>query len=189
MGDLAKGHSWATGDLITAANFNSTVDDGTVTTNLVTSRGELINPVDFDTANDQLLIHDASAAAFKRCKLANLPGITTANPPFGSALTGTTPTYTCVATKAVQQAIIQLPNSPSNATLTINNVADGMQGLFIVIQDPTGGRVLTLPSGSLIPGSGSIGTGPADLITTASRSTVCTWVYAGTNYWWAFAKY
>jgi hypothetical protein len=187
MGDLAKGHSWGTNELITAANFNSTVDDGTVKPNFITDRAELVNLGDFDTAADQLLIHDASAVALKRCKLANLPGITTANPPFGSALTGSTPSYTCVATKAVQQAIIQLP--AGNATLTIASVANGMQGLFIVIQDGTGGRTLTLPSGSLIPGSGTPGTGPADLITTASRKTVCTWAYDGTNYFWAFCKY
>jgi hypothetical protein len=186
MGDLAKGHSWATGDLITAANFNSTVDDGTVSTNLVTSRAELINPGDFDVTADQLLIHDASAAAFKRCKLQNLPGITTANPTF-VAINGATPQITCVATKAVQQHIFTF--TAGNAVLTITSPVDGMQGLLIVVQDVTGGRTLTLPSGSLIPGSGTPGTGPADLITTASRTTVCCWVYTASLYWWTFAKY
>ena len=58
-----------------------------------------------------------------------------------------------------------------------------MSGLLIVKQDATGNRTLTLPSGSIILGGGSL-----TLSTAANAVDILTFVYDGTNYYWSLGK-
>jgi hypothetical protein len=69
-----------------------------------------------------------------------------------------------------------------NRTLSITGAVAGCSGTLVVIQDGTGSRTLTLPSGSL-----GIGGAPV-LSTTASAKDVLAWVYDGTNYFWTIGK-
>lgn len=70
-----------------------------------------------------------------------------------------------------------------NRALSITNASSGMSGLLIVKQDATGNRTLTLPSGSIILGGGSL-----TLSTAANAVDILTFVYDGTNYYWSLGK-
>jgi hypothetical protein len=182
MADLTKGHTWATSDLITATGFNDTVDLGQINTAFLTAKTER-TPI----SGDFYIYYDTTNAAWKKVQVQNTYGISTASPAYTNL--GDVPgafSQTCNSSLASQNAYCRLTG---NATLTLSGSADGMQGILIVKQDGTGGRTLTLPSGSFIPGSGTSGTGPADLITTLNRETVCIWTMKGANYYWTFVKY
>lgn len=73
-----------------------------------------------------------------------------------------------------------------NRTLAISNATDGDYGTLLVIQDGTGGRTLTLPSGSRVVGAGA--TTAITLSTAASARDILTWWYDGTNYYWNIGK-
>lgn len=68
-----------------------------------------------------------------------------------------------------------------NRTLAITNVPTKSFGVLRVTQDATGSRLLTLPTGSLIPTGFS-------LSTTASTSDVLGFYYDGTSYYWSMDK-
>lgn len=70
-----------------------------------------------------------------------------------------------------------------NRALSITNASSGMSGLLIVKQDATGNRTLTLPSGSIILGGGTL-----TLSTAANAVDILTFVYDGTNYYWSLGK-
>ncbi len=74
----------------------------------------------------------------------------------------------------------------SNGTITISNVTAGMYGLIRVTQDGTGGRTLTLPSGSRVINSG--GSATVVLTQTANAVDILTFFYDGTNYWWTIGN-
>lgn len=72
-----------------------------------------------------------------------------------------------------------------NRALSITNVTAGTYGKITVIQDATGGRALTLPSGSVVVdgGIGSITLSPG-----AGAIDILTFFYDGTNFEWNYAK-
>lgn len=73
----------------------------------------------------------------------------------------------------------------TNATLSISNVSQGMYGLIRITQDATGGRTITLPSGSRVINGGS---GAVTLTQTANAVDILTFFYDGTNYWWTIGN-
>lgn len=68
-----------------------------------------------------------------------------------------------------------------NVSLSITNAVAGMYGLIRVTQDATGGRTLTLPSGSKVINGGG---GVVTLTTTGGATDVLSYFYDGTNYYW-----
>lgn len=67
-----------------------------------------------------------------------------------------------------------------NRILSITNAANGMSGCVIVKQDGTGGRTLTLPSGSKLLGATTL-----TLTSAANSIDILTFTYDGTNYFWS----
>ena len=68
-----------------------------------------------------------------------------------------------------------------NRTLSITGAVDGASGTLIVTQDATGGRTLTLPSGTVLGTVTSIGT-------TASKKTAVAWLYDGAVFYFWFGR-
>lgn len=68
-----------------------------------------------------------------------------------------------------------------NSTLSITNATAGMYGLLKVVQDGTGSRTLTLPSGSKVINGGG---GVVTLTSAASSIDVLSYFYDGTTYYW-----
>jgi hypothetical protein len=73
----------------------------------------------------------------------------------------------------------------TNASLSITNVSAGMYGLIRVSQDGTGGRSITLPSGSRVINGGG---GTVSLTQTANAVDILTFYYDGSNYWWTIGN-
>jgi len=74
-----------------------------------------------------------------------------------------------------------------NRTLAITNNTNGYDIVIEVIQDGTGNRTLTLPSGSLVPlGFGSTTT--INLSTVGGAKDIIYGKYDGTNYFWTIVK-
>lgn len=72
-----------------------------------------------------------------------------------------------------------------NRTLAFSGIVAGMTGTLKVVQDGTGSRTLTLPSGSKVIGGGA---GAVTLTTTAAAIDILAFVYDGTNYFWTIGK-
>jgi hypothetical protein len=72
-----------------------------------------------------------------------------------------------------------------NRTLSITNAQAGQYGTLRVVQDATGGRTLTLPSGSKVINGGA---GAITLTTTGGASDILCFYYNGTNYFWTIGK-
>lgn len=69
-----------------------------------------------------------------------------------------------------------------NRILTLTNLVAGASGTLIIKQDATGGRTLTLPSGSTVV-SGAFSLSPS-----ANAVDVAAFVYDGTTLWWTYGK-
>ena len=74
-----------------------------------------------------------------------------------------------------------------NRTLSVTNAVDGDMGKLLVIQDATGSRTLTLPSGSYVPGQGATTT--CWLKPVANSRTLLSFWFDGTNYYWTIVTY
>lgn len=72
-----------------------------------------------------------------------------------------------------------------NRTLRIDQLIPGDYGTLEVIQDGTGNRTLTLPTGSKV---GSGGAGAVTLTTTASAIDILSFYYNGTTLYWNITK-
>ena len=70
-----------------------------------------------------------------------------------------------------------------NRTLLISNMANGMSGCLVVIQDGTGGRTLALPANSKTLGGVAL-----TLTSVASSRDVLTWFYDGTFFYWSIGN-
>lgn len=74
-----------------------------------------------------------------------------------------------------------------NRTLSITNAVAEDEGRLIVVQDGTGNRTLTLPSGSYVPGQGL--TTSCWIKPAANARTILQFYYDGTYYHWAIITY
>lgn len=71
-----------------------------------------------------------------------------------------------------------------NRTLAITNIPNGSYGTIKIVQDSTGGRTLTLPSGSKVVNGGA---GTLTLTTAANSTDVASFYYDGVNYFWTIS--
>lgn len=121
-----------------------------------------------------------------------------------SAGSGNDPTYAQVTPATIREAKQTLTDGATitwnissgrnaqvtlggNRTLAFSNVSDGDYGTLLVIQDGTGGRTITLPSGSYVQGVGA--STACSIKSAASGRTLLTFWYDGTNYYWSIGKY
>ena len=104
------------------------------------------------------------------------------NPSVTTLADGATITWTVSSSQAKQMAKVTLGGA---RTLAFSGLSAGMDGYLWVIQDGTGSRTLTLPSGSKVANGGS---GAVTLTTTAGAIDLLTWVYDGTNLYWTVSK-
>jgi hypothetical protein len=70
----------------------------------------------------------------------------------------------------------------TNVTLTFSGASAGDEGDFLITEDATGGRTITLPVGSIIEGGS--GSTTVTLTATAGAKDKMHYYYDGTNYWW-----
>lgn len=101
------------------------------------------------------------------------------NPTFSTLdASGSTVTWTLDKHLNTQHAKVTLPGV---RTLAFSGLLPGMRGTLVVTQDTTGGRTLTLPSGSKTPAGGD---GVVTLTSAANAVDVLDWFYDGTNIFW-----
>jgi hypothetical protein len=98
-------------------------------------------------------------------------------PAFTALIDRATITQTCSKFKTTQAARVTLGG---DRTLAISGALDGMRGVIYVAQDATGGRALTLPTGSATQSAWA-------LSSTAGSIDRLAWEYDGTYFYWTIA--
>ena len=74
-----------------------------------------------------------------------------------------------------------------NLTLKLLNLTPGDYGTIVLIQDAVGSRTITLPSNSIVMGSG--GSSSITLSTNANYKDIATFYYDGTSIYWTISLY
>lgn len=73
----------------------------------------------------------------------------------------------------------------ANTNIIINNVKVGQYGTLVVKQDATGGRAISLPTGSKVINGGN---GFIPLTSTPNAINILSFYYDGTNYFWTYGN-
>jgi hypothetical protein len=187
MADIQSGYDFGATESLSDIKIENIMDAARILTAFISAK-TAISMGSVDAPNDYVLMYDTSQDKFFKIAFDQLPAIVGAkpNPTYDILSDGATIAQTCDSAKVIQKAKVTIAG---NRTLQIGSAVNGMSGEIVVKQDATGGRTLTLPSGSFIPGSGTAGTGPAPLVANANRETTCTWIFNGNNFYWTFTSF